>query len=135
MELINRLTAAIFVVAMTLLFAMFSRARLVKKLALITVGLVIAMLLWGCGTPKDNNGQDMAIIIASRGTVIKTDLFKKNVFGDKGCTVIVRVDNGLKIAIIKNDANSCKELKKGDRVFFSIVVEPSSIDPGNIEKI
>ena len=105
-----------------------SNAKIIKKSALIWLG--IAIILWLCGCSALKNDEDISIILASKGTVIKTEVF------DSGhCKVIIKDDNGLVLGIIKKDSSPCAKLKKSDRVSLSVILQPSLIAPGSIEKL
>ncbi|MDO8443007.1 MAG: hypothetical protein Q7S81_01995 [bacterium] len=99
-----------------------------KRATWLTFGLIAAM--WICGCAKPENDGDVAIIIASQGTVFKTEIL------DSGhCNAIINTDSGLVISILKKNLDSCKKFKKGDKVKFDIILQPSPLMPGDIKKL
>ena len=128
MDKVTLSTIMNLVLLVAMLFVTASRINIVKKMFMLLASLVATFWLCGCSTPK--NDEDISIILGSKGTVIKTEVF------DSGhCKVIIKDDNGLLLGIIKKDSSPCAKFKKSDRVSFSVVLQPSLIAPGSIEKL
>ena len=130
METVTLATIALLALIGTMYFVNTGRTKTARNVALLFLGLSAVLWLCGCVAPKNDNKGDIAIIIASKGTI-----FEINALDNGYCNMIIKTDNSLIVNIIKKDLYCCDKFKKGDRVTFSAILQPSPIMPGGIKKL